>query len=122
MGFAETRQALADALGTVDGVDSVVSYLDGTLQPRQGVVQLHQPLTGPDRFAGAEWHIFVILDQETETGDRYMDSMLDEFLTVMSRELSVTGGVDIVGINVGGQSVTTGATIPALRLRGIRER
>jgi len=110
---AETRQAIADAVNTVDAIN-VSPYFRQTTRPGEGMVRLDRMEWPNPLGALATWQVVVILPQDLATAEQYLDTKVSALVEAASKELAIR--------RVTPQQLTldTGA-VPCVFIEGQRE-
>lgn len=109
---AETRQAIAAAASTVEGIHCS-PYFRQSLAVGQGSVRLNLANRSANGIGFVNtWQVWVALSQDVATAERWLDEHLDELATALDAELIVTtitpaelafaGGGSINGVIVEG--------------------
>ena len=111
---AAVRQALATAASTVEGI-TVSPYFRQSTKPGTGIVTLAR-ITYPNRFGGVvTWQVLVLLPQDLEQAEKYLEQKVPAIVQALSPELVVT--------TVTPQEVVLdgGVRLPCVVVEGTRE-
>lgn len=87
---AAVRTAIADAASTVDGVQ-VTPYFRQVTKPGAGMVRLDRMNRSENGFGFmATWQVLVVLSQDIEVAEKWLDEKTSELVEAIGQELIVT--------------------------------
>lgn len=113
------RQTLTEMLRTIPGIKNAVPYGAGPLAVPGNAWVEFRSLTDPNRFGRTEWHLIVVLPPELVQAQQEVEDLIDAMIPVVSHELTIQR-FDVVALNTGGPSPTTGSSTYALVCEGYR--
>jgi hypothetical protein len=94
MSNLQTRQALATAASTVEGIHCT-PYVRQTTKAGDAMVRLDR-INYPNAFGGVvTWQVWVVLPQDVQSAEKYLDSKVPPLVTALAEEMvvaSVTPG------------------------------
>ena len=113
MSNVDTRQALADAASSVEGV-SCSPYFTQTTRAGDAMVRLDH-VDYPNPFGGVvTWQVAVVLPQDTGLAERFTDSHVPALVAALGEQMVVQR------VTPAQLALETGS-LPVLFIEGIRE-
>lgn len=84
-----TRQELAAAAATVDGINCTPYYRQ-SLKARDAFVRLAKRTPDPAIGFTDTWQVWVALSQDVKAAEQWLEDHLDELAAALSSEMTVT--------------------------------